>query len=144
MNEQPKLHNSHIDHIVIHSELKRTIGGKVLSLRKCGTCQKTAVPVRFGFLIGYYWLQQFLFGSKLELEPNLEFGTVAITTCILSIVSKGCKLPGRFRVRFHPNPDCGNRSYHTNNPDRRKWGAFSPKNLPFEIDHFGSNEVFQF
>jgi len=54
-------------------------------------------------------------------------------------VSNGCKLPGRFRVRFHPNPDCGNGSYHTNNLDGRKWGSFTTKNPAFEIDHFGSN-----
>jgi len=54
-------------------------------------------------------------------------------------VSNGSKLPGRFQVRFHPNPDRGNGSYHTKNPDCRKSGGFTTKNPAFEIDHFDSN-----
>ena len=33
--------------------------------------------------------------------------------------SNGSKFPGRVRVRFHPKPDRGNRSYHTKNPPFR-------------------------
>jgi len=51
VKEHQKLHLLRIYHIVIQSELKSLIGAKVLSLRKSGTCQKTAGSVRFGFLI---------------------------------------------------------------------------------------------
>jgi len=39
-------------------------------------------------------------------------------------ISIGSKFPGRFRVRFHLKPDCGNRSYHTKNPDHLQMGRF--------------------
>ena len=48
MKDHLKLHLLHIYHIVIRSELKYLIGVKVLSLRKCGTGQKTAGSVGFG------------------------------------------------------------------------------------------------
>jgi hypothetical protein len=54
-------------------------------------------------------------------------------------VSNGSTLPGRFRVRFHPNLDHGKGSYHTNNPDCWKCGGFTTKNPAFQIHHFGSN-----
>jgi len=57
---------------------------------------------------------------------------------VTTSVSNGLKLLGRFRVRFHPNPDRGNGSYHTKNPDRSKWGSFTTKNPAFQIHLFGS------
>jgi len=52
IREHAKLHHLHIYHIVIQSELKYLIGGKVLSWQNGGTGQKTAASVQFGFLMG--------------------------------------------------------------------------------------------
>ena len=52
VKEHLKLDLLRIYHIVIRSKLKNLIGAKDLSLRKCGTAQKTAGSVRFGFLMG--------------------------------------------------------------------------------------------
>jgi len=48
-------------------------------------------------------------------------------------VSNGSKLPGRFWVRFHPNPDRGNGFYHTKNPDHWNWAGFTSKTRHFNL-----------
>jgi len=48
-------------------------------------------------------------------------------------VSNGSKFPGRLRVRFHPNPDCGEGFYHTINPDLWNWAGFSSKTRHFNL-----------
>ena len=54
-------------------------------------------------------------------------------------VSNRSEFPGLFRVRFHPNPDCGNGSYHMKNPDHWKWAWFTTKNPGFQVHIFGSS-----
>jgi hypothetical protein len=63
----------------------------------------------------------------------------AMTTRHISSVSNGSKFPGRFRFRFHPNPDRGNGSYHTKKPAHRKWAGFTTKNPAFQRHNFASN-----
>jgi len=62
------LHNLHTDHIMIQSELKYLIGGKVVML-KC--------PVLCGNP-----LQRFGSGLEPDPEPNQEFGPLGNTRCI--------------------------------------------------------------
>jgi len=62
-------------------------------------------------------------------HPTLRFWVLSFASgCIVTSVSNGSKFPGWSRVRFHPNPDRGTGSYHTKNPDRRKWAGFTTKN----------------
>jgi len=62
----------------------------------------------------------------------------------MCIVTNGSKFPGQVQFRFHPKLDCGNRSYHTKNPDEWKWASFTTKNPAFHVHNFGSNYVFAF
>jgi len=50
--------------------------------------------------------------GKLQ-SPLPPVWSVVSVNCINISISNGSKLPGRFTVRFHPNPDRGNGSYHT-------------------------------
>jgi len=72
-------------------------------------------------------------------DGHIPSPLIMFTCTALGSVSNRSKLPGRFRDQFHPNPDHGNGSYHTKNPDCRKWGGFTTKNPAFDIDYFGSN-----
>jgi len=82
-------------------------------------------------------------------SSSLSFGwsksQFQVSQCSVSdSISNGSKFPSWFRVRFHQRPDCANRSYHRKNPDCWKWAGLTPKNLAFQLHHFGTNKVFEF
>jgi len=51
----------------------------------------------------------------------------------LTSVSNVSKFPCRFRVKFHPNPDCCNRFYPTKNLDRWNWASFNSITRHFNL-----------
>jgi hypothetical protein len=51
-------------------------------------------------------------------------------------VSNRSKFLGWFRVRFHPKPDYGNRSYHPKNLDHWKWASFTTINPAVQVHNF--------
>ena len=79
MKVQLQLQLLHIYHIVIQAQLKYSIGAKVLSLRKCGTSQKSAGLVQFCVLMSQNTLQWIQSSSNPDSEPNRQLATIANT-----------------------------------------------------------------
>ena len=79
MKERIKLHNLHIDHVMIQSELKYLIGAKLVVLKCRVFGGKTGPIATVQVFIWYDPLQRFGCGSESYPDPTQEFGTVANT-----------------------------------------------------------------
>jgi len=120
-----------------------------VAYKHCGSYTETQNPLPFLDYVSFSHISRRLSEAKWEeiKEETKEMGKKSkhsyqydlVKRGGNSSVSNGSKLPGQFRVRFHPKPDCGNGSYHTKIPDCWKWAGFTTKNPTFQVHNFGSN-----
>jgi len=88
------------------------------SLRVVWVLILICIPSEALFIIFFFISLEFIRGFH-WLGPRVNLPVLHTCTCfdlVMNSVSNGSKFPGRFRFRFHPNPDRGNGSYHTKNP----------------------------